>query len=234
MTSSPRSLLFVSALSLAFGFAGAALWSVTGLGNGATHDYLVDNPEILPEMANVLQQREAARRLANVRGDVYSPFPGAVLGNPAGKHVLIEFTDYGCTFCRHSVGDVKAMIAADPDLKVVIREWPIFEGSDVPARWALAAARQGKFAAFHDAMFAAGSTSPEAVQAAAKQAGLDMAAAQQFVGGREAEFELMKNRSLAQQLGFEGTPSWVAGEQLLFGAIGQDTLTKALASADKS
>ena len=97
---------------------------------------------------------------------------------------------------------------------------------------ALAAARQGKFREFHLAMFAQSSTSPEATERAAGIAGLDMVAAREFTSSREAEFELMKNRSLAQQLGFDGTPSWVAGKRLLFGAVGREKLEDALATAE--
>ena len=66
------------------------------------------------------------------------------------------------------------LIAEDPELKVVIREWPIFEGSDVASRMALAAGLQGKYRAFHDAMFAT-----KDVAAAARAAGLDMARAEE-------------------------------------------------------
>ncbi|MCP5395767.1 MAG: DsbA family protein [Sphingomonadaceae bacterium] len=228
------SLLVTALVALVFGFAGAGLWNWSGMGNPAVEAYLLDNPEILPKMAEELQRRDAEKRLGAVDAEVKAPFPGAILGNPNGSVVLVEFTDYGCTYCRKSVEDVQALVAANPDLKVVIREWPIFQGSDGPARMALAAAKQGKFEAFHNAMFAAGSTSPEAVEAAAKAAGLDMVAANEFAASREAEFELMKNRSLAQQLGFDGTPAWVAGDRLIYGAVGRAELSEALASAKES
>ena len=231
MASSNNSLIVSALVGLVGGFAGAALFSLSGFGHQNTREYLLENPDILPEMAEALQKRQGEERLAQVSGDVFSPFPGAVLGNPQGKKVLVEFSDYGCTFCRRSIADLEAMVAADPDLQIVIREWPIFEGSDTPARMALAAAKQGKFREFHLAMFEQGSTSHEATARAAEIAGLDMVAAQDFATSREADFELMKNRSLAQQLGFEGTPSWVAGNRLLFGAVGRSTLEDALDSS---
>ncbi|MFV0643516.1 MAG: DsbA family protein [Sphingomonadaceae bacterium] len=233
MTFSLPSAAATAALALVFGFGGAAIWSWSGMADRETREYLLSNPEILPEMAEELQKREAQKRLTGIGSEVTTAFPGAVLGNPDGKTILVEFTDYGCTYCRQSVAEVEAMVAADPQLQVVIRELPIFEGSDVSARMALAAAKQGKFARFHTAMFAAGSTSPEAVNAVAQQVGLDMKAAQEFAQSREAEFELMKNHSFAQQLGIQGTPSWVAGGQIIYGAVGQDKLSAALSRQDK-
>ncbi len=225
------SLIPAALFALVFGFLGAWLFALSGLGGGATRDWLIAHPEILPQMAEAYQANQAKERLSAVTDEVHRPFPGAVLGNPDGRVTLVEFTDYGCTFCRQSVADVKALVAANPDLRVVMREWPIFEGSDAAARMALAAARQGKYAAFHDAMFAHGPPSERTIAIAADAAGLDMEAARAFAGSQAAEFELQKNIEVARSLGFDGTPSWVAGDRVFSGAIGRDGLAKAVEAA---
>ena len=217
-------------VALVFGFGGAWLFSATGLGDKNTEEWLLEHPEILPKMAERYQQNEAARRVASVGAEATRVFPGAVLGNPNGKRTLVEFTDYGCTFCRQSIPDVKALIAADPELRVVMREWPIFQGSDVAARMALAAAKQGKYAEFHDLMFAHGPPSAETIALAARGAGLDMEAARAYGASPEVELELRNNQELARQLGFEGTPSWVAGNEAFSGAVGRQRLADAIAS----
>lgn len=227
------SLLPTALVALVFGFLGAWLFALSGLGGGATRDWLLAHPEILPEMAEAYQANESKARLADVSDEVTRPFPGAVLGNPEGTVTLVEFTDYGCTFCRQSVADVKALIAANPDLRIVVREWPIFAGSQEAARMALAAAQQGKYAAFHDAMFLYGPPSETTIASAAKAAGLDMEAARAFAGSRAAEFEVQKNIELARQLGFDGTPSWVAGEKAFAGAVGRERLAEAVEAARK-
>lgn len=216
------------------GFAGAAIWSSTGMGQADTRAYLVANPDILPEMAEAYERQRSEDRLAGVSQDVKAPFEGAVLGNPNGSVTLVEFTDYACGYCRASAEDVRALIASNPDLRVVMREWPIFEGSDAAARMALAAAKQGRYAAFHDALFAAGSPTEANIAAAAQQAGLDMERAQAFAASEAAEFELTKNMALARQLGFTGTPSWIVGDEVIEGAVGQEALAAAIARAAKS
>ena len=227
------SYLPTALVALVFGFLGAWAFAMSGMGGDATRAWLLAHPEILPEMAEAYQANQAKERLASTGTDVARPFPGAVLGNPEGTVTLVEFSDYGCTFCRQSVEDVKALIAANPDLKVVMREWPIFEGSEVAARMALAAAKQGKYQAFHDAMFAAGPPSAATISRAAQIAGLDMEAARRFGGSSEATVELQKNMDLARRLGFEGTPSWVAGEAAFSGAVGRARLAEALEAARK-
>ena len=175
MSSSPSALrqtLLTALTALVFGFLGAAIWSFSGLADNRTRSFLLDNPDMLPQMVEAYEAQEAELRLAGLGPEVFVEFPGAVLGNPKGSRVLVEFTDYNCTYCRASLKDVDRLVAEDPDLRVVIREYPIFQGSDISARMALAAAMQGKYRAFHDAMFQTGD-----VRAAAEAAKLDMARA---------------------------------------------------------
>ena len=222
-----RHTLLTALLGLVFGFLGAAAWSYSGLADNRTRSFLLGNPDLLPQMAQAYEEQEAAKRLAQMGGEVFQPFPGVVLGNPNGKRVLVEFSDYNCTFCRQSLGDVSRLIAEDPDLKVVIREWPIFEGSDVASRMALAAGMQGKYAAFHDAMFRM-----KDVEAAARAAGLDMAKAQQDMASEVVSTEIARNLDHARALGFTGTPAWIAGNKPFGGAVGYEKLKAAVAAAD--
>lgn len=227
-----KNALVTALMALVCGFAGAALWSFSGLGENRTRAWLVANPDILPAMAEALQDREAGAKLAEVDEVVTTPFPGAVLGNPRGTRTLVKFTDYGCTYCRSSEKDVQRLIAGDPQLRVVIREWAIFDGSEDAARMALAAAKQGKYPAFYQAMFAAGPPSAATIARAASVAGLDMATARTDAASDAVAAELAQNMHLARALGFTGTPSWVAQGQVLQGAVGHDALRQALDSKE--
>ena len=197
-------------------------------------DYLLENPEILPEAMQRLQQREAQKQLASAGDDLEKAFPGAVLGNPAGSVTLIEFTDYACGYCRASVPEVEALIAANPDLKVVIRELPILSPASADAaRWALAAAEQGRFEAFHKAMFAAGRPDGQSIEQAARAAGLDLERARRTAAEPQVEAELKQNLTFAQQLRIDGTPAFVVGDQMLAGAVGREVLQNAIDEAKK-
>lgn len=192
-------------------------------------EYILTHPEILPEAMDNLRLQETAKRLAGVRAPAETPFPGAILGNPQGKITLVEFSDYACGYCRKSVEDVDALIKAHPDLRIVMRELPILspESADA-ARMALAAAEQGKYDAFHRAMFLAGRPSPQTIEAAARVAGLDMERARRIIADPRIDGELKHNVELARQLGFDGTPSWIVGDKTLSGAVGVDALADAI------
>lgn len=193
-------------------------------------DYLLKHPEILPEMVDKLREKQTVAAMDGIREELFKPYPGAVLGNPQGSKVLVEFSDYACGYCRQSVKDVDDMIAADSDLKVVVREFPILsEDSVAAARMALAAAHQGKYEAFHRAMYDAGRPTPANIEKAAIAAGLDLAKARTAAASPAIAAEIDANRGFAQQLDFSGTPAWVTKHEALQGAVGRDALEKALA-----
>ena len=196
------------------------------------HAYIVEHPEVLVEAADKLKNQGGEKQLAELGDKVAQPFPGAVLGNPNGTVTLVEFTDFACTYCRGSAADVEALVAANPDLKVVIRELPIIAPtSPDAARWGLAAAEQGKYPAFHKAMFAAGRTDMASIEGAARVAGLDLERARKFAADPRVTAEIEANVGMARKLGVDGTPAWVVGDELIVGAVGHDGLAKALAKA---
>ncbi len=221
--------------------AGAGVWAWYGGGGGSApadkaatekvvHDYILANPEILPKAMENLQKRETAKQLSGVQDDIEVPFPGAVLGNPQGKVTLVEFSDFACGYCKQSEADVAALIAANADLKVVVRQLPILsEASADAARMGLAAARQGLYPAFHHAMYASGRPDPASIEAAAHAAGLDLARARRDISDPAIEHEIQANLEFARQLGFNGTPSWVIGDEIHAGAVGRDVLAQAIA-----
>lgn len=201
---------------------------------GLVRSYILEHPEVLPEAMERLQQREAAAQIAPMRGALETPFPGAVLGNPNGKVTLVEFTDFACTYCRQSVKALDALIAKNPDLRVVVRELPIIAPESAPAaRMALAAASQGKYPAYHKAMFEGARPSDASIAAAATVAGVDLASAKTFAARPDVEEELKRNLQMARQLGINGTPAWVIGDQLVHGAVPQDDLQAAIDAARK-
>ena len=237
MNAQSSSLVTVWRLA-AFALAFASLGGVVGwFWQGrhmeqVVHDYVLAHPEILPEAMANLRKREDAKQLAGVSADLKRPFPGAVLGNPDGKVTLVEFSDFACGYCRQSEAEVAALIQANPDLKVVIRQLPILSPASADAaRMGLAAARQGRYAAFHHAMYAGGKPDPASIGSAARTAGLDMARAQKDIADPGIAAEIDRNLEFARKLGFEGTPSWVIGEEIHAGAVGGEVLAAAIKKA---
>ena len=198
------------------------------------HDYLLAHPEVLPQAMERLRRNETGQQLTGVRGELETPFPGAVLGNPNGGVTLVEFTDFACGYCRRSVADLAQLTASNPNLRVVVHDLPILtpESRDA-AKMALAAARQGRYAAFYAAMFGIGRPDAGSIAAAAGTAGLDMARARADLADPRLDAAIDGNLALAQRLGVNGTPSWIIGNVMLNGAVGADELARAIAAATR-
>ena len=192
-------------------------------------DYILAHPEIIPEAIQLLQERELAKTIDANRQAYETPFGSAWAGDPDGDVVLVEFFDYACGFCRASNPDIERLLKEDRNLKVVWRELPVLGPDSVGAAEAsLAAARAGKFRAFHDKLFALGRPSAATIAAAREAVGV----AAPTPPGAEAEFE--KNYELARAVNATGTPTFIVGDQVLQGAVGYEALKEAIAKARAS
>ena len=219
-------------VALAGGLVGAgAIWALDRERDGMmVREYLLANPEVIPEAMEKLQAREAGRSVLANRAAIETPFPGAVAGNPRGDVTLVEFYDYNCGYCRASLPVIRDLIARDPNLRVVFRELPILAPSSrTAARASLAAAAQGKFNAFHDALFRGGRVTDASIAAAARTAGVDLTRLPALAPRIDAE--LNRTFDTAGKLGIGGVPGWVIGDRVLSGALSADDLARAIAEA---
>lgn len=180
--------------------AGLAL--AGGMLAGALPARAQDNP--MPEVL-----REALER----QGDA------PVLGNPEGDITLTEFFDYNCPFCRQTVPLLQKLIQGDPKLRVVFREWPIFgEGSLFAAKASLASLQQGKYWQFHaELMKIRGRAEEASVLRAAKKVGLDVARLRKDMEADKVLAHIDHSMTLADHMGLVGTPTFIAGNDALFG-----------------
>ncbi len=191
----------------------------SGQHDAAVRAALLAHPEIIPEAMEALRDRETGKVIAANRAAIVDPFGTAWKGDPAGDVTVVAYMDYACGYCRGSLPILDQLVGSDPDVKVVFRELPILsEASRRAAQWSLAAAEQGKFAAYHDTLFASGALTDAAIDAAIAAAGLDRARGQLVAESDAVQAELQKNLALAGQLGMTGTPAWVIGDRVLSGA----------------
>jgi len=148
---------------------------------------------------------------------------GAVLGNPSGDVTLTEFFDYNCPYCRASVADLHRLILEDQQLRVVLREWPVFgAGSLYCAKVSLASLRQGKFWQFHTSLMRIkGPADDKSAIATASSVGLNMGQLHRDMEDINIARQIEHSWILAENMGLSGTPTYIAGD---FGAFGQQSL----------
>jgi protein-disulfide isomerase len=199
-----------------------------GRGGEDFHAWLLDHPEAITEAMDRLQEKQTASLVSANRDAITTAFAGATAGNARGDVTLTEYYDYACGFCRQTVGDIDRLVATDPKLRVVFKEVALLSPlSDQAARLGLAAAKAGRFGAYHHALFNAGELSEGSMAAAARAAGVPFAAAD----APDIAREMQDNMDTVRALHITGTPSFVIGDQLISGAVGFDQLKAAVAEA---
>jgi protein-disulfide isomerase len=191
---------------------------------------LIADPKILPDAVDALRDAQYAPVLAANRAAIETPFGSSWKGSPKPDVTLVEFFDYACPYCKASNPSVDRLIREDAGLRVVYRELPILGPDSVTAaRLSLEASKAGRFARFHDTLWAAGRPAPDTIATAAQAAGI----APQPQEDPLVDSELKRNFQLAGQLGATGTPLFVIGDRVMNGAVGYDTLKQAIEAARK-
>lgn len=141
-------------------------------------------------------------------------------GNPKGNTPIVAFLDYNCPYCRATAPDLNRFVAADGQIRLVYKDWPILALSSVyGARLALGANLQGQYQSAHDALMAIRGvkTTEATMRAAVEVAGVDMSKLDRDLGAHDkAIMRLIKrNDDQAKALGLEGTPSYLIGPFLI-------------------
>jgi protein-disulfide isomerase len=189
---------------------------------------LIADPKILPDAVDALRDAQYEPVLASNRAALETPFATSWKGAAKPDVTLVEFFDYACPYCKASNPTVDRLLQEDKGLRVVYRELPILGPDSVTAaRLSLESSKLGRFARFHDTLWAAGRPAPETISTAAQAAGI----ASQPQNDPEIEAELKRNFQLAGQLGATGTPLFVIGDRVMNGAVGYDALKQAIAAA---
>lgn len=202
--------------------------------------YLMDHPEVIVDAVSVLQQRSQAARAATQRAAVRAHraeleasrvLPTA--GNPEGDVTVVEFFDYRCPYCKRARAELDGLIAADPGVRVVYREFPVLgPASTLAAKAAIAAARQGKYLPFHGLLMDhRGELDEAAVMATAAAAGLDSGRLRADMEDGEVAAEIARAHALARRLGIDSTPTFVIGDTLVPGYVDAATLRRLVAGA---
>ena len=189
---------------------------------------ILSDPQVLIDGSDALRDQQYAPVLAANRAAIETPFATSWKGASKPDVTLVEFYDYACAYCKASNPHIDRLLKEDKGLRVVYRELPILGPQSVAAaRLSLAASKGGRFAQFHDALWAAGKPSEQTIAVAARAAGLpaDMGASP------EAEAEIQKNFQLAETLGATGTPLFVVGDRVMNSAVGYDALKEAVEDA---
>ena len=207
-------------------------------------NYLVSHPEVLEEAMAELSKRQAAAdaekhqaSVAKNADTIFNSPRGVVIGNKDGDVTFVEFFDYNCGYCKHAMADMLNLMKNDPKLKVVLKEFPVLGTGSVEAAQVAVAARMQdpggkKYLEFHQILLGGrGQADKARALAAAKEAGFDMARLEKDITSPEVRATIEENFKLAEEMGMNGTPSYVIGKEVVVGAVGLDGLKEKIGIA---
>ena len=212
--------------------------------NPMIENYLMADPKILQRVSNALQiqleiEESAAAKLslANFETEIYDDPGHVVLGNPDGDVTIVEFFDYNCGFCRRAMPDMAQLMEEDPNLRIILKEFPVLSENSVDAaRVAVAVANTPgvDYWAFHETLFTArGQISGETALAAAEEIGMNRITLELDVQSEATTSTLQRSYALAQGLNITGTPAYIIGDEIIPGAVGVDALRETISNIRK-
>ena len=209
--------------------------------NKLVENYLMSDPTILTRMNDKLDadkkvaERKAMKdQLTAHATEIYQSADNVVLGNPKGDVTLVEMFDYNCTYCRGALPDLATLMAEDPNLKVILKQFPILsDGSVDAARIAVLVGKDPKinYWDFHQKMFAErGEVGASQALEVAAQLGGNSAELMLDMNGKVATSAIQAEYKLAKALNIGGTPSYILGDEIIPGAVPIEQLRDKIAN----
>lgn len=208
--------------------------------NPMIEQYLLENPRILQQVSAALEQEiktaeaeQARLAIASMHSEIYDDPDHVVLGNPNGDVTLVELFDYNCGYCRQAVPDLATLLAEDPGLKVILKEFPILSQESVDAAKVAVVVGQSDadYWQFHQKLFTGrGRVTKEAALAAAGELGLNPIDLQLKMEEPGVSSVLDKSYAIARAVGASGTPTYIIGDEIIPGAVGLDALRMRIAN----
>ncbi|TWG93873.1 protein-disulfide isomerase [Mesorhizobium sp. J18] len=205
-------------------------------------DYLLANPDLLIDMQTALEERQreeqrvSQQQIISEAGDriFNSKFDG-IIGNPDGTVTIVEFFDYNCGFCKRALEDMQNLVETNPDLRFVLKEFPILGPESQQASvvsLAFHTIAPEKYGEFHNRLLGGdGRADEETAIGIALSLGVDEAALREAMENPEIMHAFAETYQLAEQLAITGTPSYVIGNEVVFGALGREVLAQKIEAA---
>ncbi|MCP4185009.1 MAG: thioredoxin domain-containing protein [Hyphomicrobiales bacterium] len=204
-------------------------------------EYLLKNPEILQEMQQLFEARQQALQVAKqqetIKQKAQAIFDSKYqveIGNPDAKYKVVEFFDYNCPYCQRAMLDMEKILKGNPDVKFVIKEWPVlgqqsYEAHNVSI--AFSKLMPEKYYEFHQQLLGMkGRKGEKKAIELALRFGLDEQLLRAEMKKPYVLEALQENNSIANDLGITGTPSYVIGNEVVFGAVGVTKLMSHIAA----
>ena len=209
---------------------------------GMIKNYLLSHPEVMVEVSKELEKRQASmladnnkKLIVERKASIFRAPNDFVYGNPKGQITVVEFFDYNCGWCKKAVDEVNKLVKADPQVRIVFKELPIFgEASTLAAKAAMASVKQGKYWDFHVALMKEKQVTKDNLFKIAEKVGLNVDKLKADMADPAVDAALKETAAIAQELGIEGTPGFIVDDKVNVGFVPAEGITAMLADVRKN
>ncbi len=233
-------------------FAATSLFAATGVAAAfepaeraeietIIREYLIANPEVMVEVQKSLESKRAAQQVAaqaktlsDMKDVIFNSKNQIEIGAKDAPITVVEFFDYNCGYCQRALADMTAMMEADKGIRFILKEFPVLGEPSLEAHKVTLAFNRlmpEKAGELHTKLLSAeGRKDGNVALAMALSMGADEAALKAEMEKPEILEAIKEVYAMADGLGISGTPSYVIGDEVVFGAVGLEQLNQRVAN----
>lgn len=187
--------------------------------------YLLEHPEVIEEAVQELQEKKLAQAAELTKAGLVKhraaleQDPRDLVANPNGSITVVEFFDYNCGYCKLAAPEVMKLIAENPDVRFVFKEFAFqTENSIIAGKIALTPVAKAKGLQLHAALMAQKPLDLPAIKRSLIAAGVDPDAALRQANDPAIQKQIEDVHALAGELKIDGTPAFIVGDTVISGA----------------
>lgn len=206
-------------------------------------DYILDNPSIISEALDKLQQarmdemKKQVKEQISLKKDKLENPESPYIGNVVGKSIIVMFYDARCNFCKQSFETINSFVRDNKDVKVILRPYPILGAeAESLARILLAVYinEPSKFKIIHEELLSDKSYNKEELVELFRENGLSYSKMETLGSSDKVSNIISENKNLAKDLKINGVPSFIINGNFYPGFLSREQLKDAVKLEDEA
>ena len=190
------------------------------------HDYIINNPDVLIEASAIVMARqkeiedmEKQQHIASISANKMFPQSGPAKAD----HVIIEFFDYNCGYCKKAKPLLIDLLKEHKDTRYIYMELPILSKiSYTAAKIGIAIYNidRNKYVEYNNKMMTRSSrlNDESEIKSVVESIGLDWEKVNEVAKKPEVDEVISAVRKEAEALKVNGTPAFIVDGEALYGA----------------
>ncbi len=137
---------------------------------------------------------------------------------------IVEFFDYSCGYCKVAQNTLETLLNSDSKVRIIYKELPVLGQASVEMAQvsvAVSIVSQSSYKKFHDALMKSNARGKDAAFEVVKKVGINLDKVKDVMKNDSDKISkiLEANSNLSREIGINGTPAFVIGDEFISGAL---------------